>query len=93
VVEGIPRGHGISAYVGYVVKMKYIIQLTIERRYSEFAALREVLVKRWPGVMVPPLPAKHSSGSNSLRVVNERVKYLTYFLNNCVKLNFIFMSD
>jgi hypothetical protein len=44
-------------------------------------------------VVVPCLPAKRASGSNSLKVVNERVKYLSYFLNNCVKLAFIFMSD
>jgi hypothetical protein len=93
VVEGVPRGHGLSAYVGYVIKLRSPSQLTVERRYSEFSALREVLVRRWPGVIIPCLPAKHTSGSNSLRVVNERVKYLSYFLNNCARMTFIFMAD
>ena len=90
--EGVTRGHGISSYVGYIIKVESPNKLTVERRYREFNALREVLVKRWPGVMIPCLPPKHTAGSNSLKIVNERVKYLTYFLNGCAKMKFIFMS-
>ena len=30
----------------------------IYRRYSDFANLREVLLIRWPGCYIPPLPPK-----------------------------------
>lgn len=30
----------------------------IERRYSDFFALREYFVHRWPGVFIPPVPPK-----------------------------------
>lgn len=32
--------------------------IDINRRYSEFKALRTVLVERWPGCYIPPLPSK-----------------------------------
>jgi hypothetical protein len=28
----------------------------ILRRYNEFFALREVLLQRWPGIYIPPIP-------------------------------------
>jgi len=33
VVEGINRGHGISSYVGYIIKVSHPTKLTVERRY------------------------------------------------------------
>jgi hypothetical protein len=48
---------------------------------------------RWPGIYIPGLPPKHSAGSNNLKVVNERIKYLSYFLNCIAKVNYLFMSE
>ena len=30
------------------------------RRYSEFLTARTILVNRWPGVYIPPLPPKQT---------------------------------
>lgn len=43
--------------------------------------------------MIPCLPRKHQTGSNSIKVVNERIKYLTYFLNCIAKQKFLFESE
>lgn len=40
VTEGITRGQGISSYIGYIIKVKKPTNISIERRYSEFASLR-----------------------------------------------------
>lgn len=52
-----------------------------------------MLLTNWPGVLIPSLPPKHSSGSNSYKVVQERVKHLSLFLKVCANVNFLFMSD
>jgi hypothetical protein len=93
VKESVVRGHGISEHVGYVIIMTHPKEIAVERRYREFDALRQILVERWPGLFIPVLPPKHTSGSNSLKVVNQRVRCLTYFLNNCAKIPFIFLSE
>ena len=49
----------IKNYVVYSVKgldKKGTFQM--ERRYSDFEALRKALVQRWPGCFIPPLPPK-----------------------------------
>jgi hypothetical protein len=40
------------------------------RRFKEFFALREVLITRWPGVYIPPIPEKKVVVSNSFNYVN-----------------------
>src|SRR5271169_911202 len=34
--------------------------MTLRRRYSEFASFREVLVRLFPTLIIPPIPEKHS---------------------------------
>ena len=48
---------------------------------------------RWPGVFVPIIPPKHSTGNSSLKVVTERLKYLNHFLNEIGKVPYLFMSE
>jgi hypothetical protein len=93
VTESVARDSGLSSYAAYIVKVSQPIKITIERRYREFDALREAMLLRWPGVFIPILPPKHSGGSNTLKVVNERIKYLTYFLNCIAKTKCLFLSE
>lgn len=51
------------------------------------------MMARWPGVYIPCLPPKHIAGNSDLKIVSERVKYLTYFLNCIAKVKYLFMSD
>jgi hypothetical protein len=87
------RGSGLTSYVAYIVKVSHPIKITVERRYREFDSLREALLARWPGIYIPCLPPKHNAGNNNLKVVNERIKYLSYFLNCIAKVTYLFMSE
>jgi hypothetical protein len=37
----------------------------IRRRYNDFFYYREALVKKWPGIYVPPIPEKKISVAHS----------------------------
>jgi hypothetical protein len=47
----------MKAYVVYTIKLSWVDQ-NYYRRYSDFYALRETLVERWPGVYIPNIPGK-----------------------------------
>jgi len=49
------------------------------RKYKEFTALRTALLKRWPGVYVPP--------------VENRIDTLAYFLNQLGKNSYLYFSE
>lgn len=50
--EGSSRG-----FISYTVKLK---DISVRRRYSEFESLRNILVKLFPTLIIPPIPEKHS---------------------------------
>ena len=33
----------------------------INRRFNDFFSLRQIMVKRWPGIMIPVVPEKKST--------------------------------
>ena len=50
------------------------------RRYNDFYALREHLVRNWPGVYIPPIPPKKMTGNKDERFVEDRVIFLDRFM-------------
>ena len=70
----------------------------IYRRYSDFFALREYFVHRWPGVFIPPVPPKKiivraMQGNKAESNVSTRKKLLEEFLKKTVSIAFLFKSD
>ena len=58
---------GVQKYVVYTIKgIDKDGPFETYRRYSHFHNLREVLVKRWPGCFIPPIPEKKTLVSNFL---------------------------
>ena len=50
---------GVQKYILYTVRgTDKKGKFEVLRRYSDFVALRDILVKRWPGCYIPPLPPK-----------------------------------
>ena len=46
---------------GKISKVESVIMLgpiEIQRRYSDFDSIRNLLIKRWPGCYIPSLPSK-----------------------------------
>ncbi len=48
---------GLKAYIVYTVVASKLIE-PIYKRFSDFYALREKLVERWPGIYIPNIPHK-----------------------------------
>ena len=58
----------------------------VERRYSDFDALRKLIQKYYPSFYVPPLPAKKIGNKRFTEsFIKKRMKFLNTFMNNVVK--------
>lgn len=44
----------------------------VQRRYSDFDKLRSILVLRWPGCFISPLPPKQVMGNLEDKFIDER---------------------
>jgi len=63
----------------------------VQRRYSDFVWLRDVLRLRYRGMLVPPIPAKKLMNS-AVEFLDQRMGELQFFLNEIVANPFL-MSD
>ena len=52
----------------------------ITRKPGEFVALRDALVRRWPGIIFPPFPEKLAVGITDTQVIKNRMKFANYLL-------------
>jgi len=59
------------------------VDIETQRRFSMFYSLREALVLRFPGLFVPPLPAKKMTGKKEDFTLVERTHFLNLFLTEC----------
>ena len=85
---------GITKYVLYSIRgSDKDGSFEIYRRFSDFATLRKVLVKRWPGVYVPPIPEKKAVGNMDAKFIEERRSLLEKFCVKVAELPHLFYSD
>jgi len=63
-----------------------------ERRFSLFYELRLALVMKYPGLVIPPLPAKKLTGKKEEFTLIERQHFLNLFLTECTNLKYIAQS-
>ena len=79
-----------SNYVVYEIATNIInenINLSAERRYSDFLTLRSVLKKLFPNLVIPPLPGKKMGGRRfELDFVAKRMHFLNEFLKDLVNV-------
>ena len=64
-----------------------------KRRYNEFHALHEALLRRWPGIVIPLVPPKKAVGNKGAAFVQERRFYLERFLRKMCQYDFIINSQ
>ena len=65
----------------------------IYRRYSDFAALRDLFVDRFPGMYVPPLPPKQTLGTNRIEFIEERCFLLNMFIRQTARCPYLVESE
>ncbi|KAF9210420.1 Sorting nexin, cytoplasm-to-vacuole targeting pathway/endosomal sorting [Podila verticillata] len=87
VADGLTAG----AFVAYTIKVG---DSEVKRRYSEFEALRKVLCRIYPTLIVPPIPEKHSisnyaniqnKSKEDAVMVEKRKRMLQKFLNRLAR--------
>ena len=66
--------------------------IAIARRYSLFFEFRLALITRFPGLYIPPLPAKKVTGNKEEFTKQERKHFLGLFLLECTQLKYVAQS-
>ncbi|MCQ2818110.1 MAG: hypothetical protein MJ252_12660 [archaeon] len=88
-----PKSHdGVMKYISYTL-MGTDVQNQPSRRYSDFFALRERLLERWPGVYIPNIPPKKTIGNTDKKYINKRMRLLNKFCLKLSKFPFLYSSD
>ncbi|CAD8060624.1 unnamed protein product [Paramecium sonneborni] len=65
----------------------------VQRRYNDFFELRELLVKKWPGCYIPPIPEKALASGNDIETVQIRRRLMEVFLMAITQLPYIYYSE
>ena len=83
---------GIKKFVTYQIGGSSMSS-EVTRRYSDFFALREKLLERWPGVYIPNIPPKKVVGNTDLKTIEKRVRMLNAFCYKLSTLSYLFSSE
>jgi hypothetical protein len=62
------------------------------RNYNDFLLIRNILVQRWPGCYVPPLPKKKIVGDNHEDNLKEKISFFEDFYKKVSQLKFLYYS-
>ncbi|CDW81866.1 px domain containing protein [Stylonychia lemnae] len=68
-------------------------RIEVNRRFKEFHLLRQVFTQRFPGLYVPPIPAKKAMKNTDREVVEERAQILNLFIKQVVRCPYLFRSE
>lgn len=77
-------GLGSTSFLEFVVTTS-AVNWSVGRRYSDFIWFRNILKKFFPSLIIPPIPNKKAAKRSS-RQIEKRMRILTYFLNDLVKI-------
>lgn len=67
-------------------------EIECQRRFQNFYDFRQMLSTRFPGLYIPPMPKKTTTGKKDDTVVRERRYFLDLFLKECASLKYLAMS-
>jgi hypothetical protein len=85
-------GEGIKKHVQYSL-MGTDIQEALKRRYSDFYALHEKLLERWPGIYVPNIPPKVVVGNLDADIIAYRIRLLNRFCLDLSNIKYLYESE
>lgn len=67
-------------------------EIECQRRFQNFYDFRNMLATRFPGLYIPPVPKKTTTGKKDDSVVKERRYFLDLFLKECASLRYLAQS-
>jgi len=65
----------------------------VVRRYNDFHHCRQIMISRWPGCYIPPIPSKQAIGNKEHKFIEDRKRFLQYFCENVSKLKHLYYSE
>ena len=82
----------VGSYITYTMDGTDITEQLI-RRYSDFYALYEKLLQRWPGIYIPRIPPKKITGNTDPTVIKTRMRLLNRFCLNISNIEYLYKAD
>ena len=82
----------VGSYIAYTMDGTDITE-QLTRRYSDFFALYEKLVQRWPGIYVPRIPPKKITGNQDPSVIKTRMRLLNRFCLNLSNIEYLYKAE
>ncbi len=89
-----PEKHekNIGTFISYTLNGTDITE-KMSRRYSDFFALYEKLIQRWPGVYIPRIPPKIMTKNTSRKRIKRRMRLLNRFCLNLSNIDYLYASE
>ncbi|KAM3139233.1 hypothetical protein pb186bvf_008643 [Paramecium bursaria] len=85
---------GMQKYTTYSVRgMDRSGQFDVPRRYNDFHLVRSVLISKWPGCYIPPLPPKKALGNLDQEFIDDRMKHLEDFVKKIAQTKYLWYSE
>ena len=82
----------VGSYIAYTLDGTDITA-KLSRRYSDFFALYEKLLQRWPGVYVPRIPPKKITGNLDPVMIKTRMRLLNRFCLNLSGIDYLYRAE
>ncbi|CAD8158122.1 unnamed protein product [Paramecium pentaurelia] len=85
---------GINKYTIYSVRgMDKNGQFDVVRRFSDFRLIRQMLVHKWPGCYIPPLPPRKALGNMDQKFIDDRMHSLQEWMRTISQLKYFWYSE
>jgi hypothetical protein len=82
----------MGTYVCYTMDGTDVTE-QLTRRYSDFFALYEKLLQRWPGIYIPRIPPKKITGNTDPSVIKTRMRLLNRFCLNLSNIEYLYKAE
>ena len=82
----------IGSYICYTMDGTDVTE-QLTRRYSDFYALYEKLLQRWPGIYIPRLPPKKMTGNMDPNLIKTRMRLLNRFCLNLSNIDYLYKAE
>lgn len=82
----------VGSFIAYTLDGTDITEKLV-RRYSDFFALYEKLLQRWPGIYVPRIPPKKITGNMDPAMIKTRMRLLNRFCLNLSNIEYLYKAE
>ena len=82
----------LGSYICYTMDGTDVTE-QLTRRYSDFFALYEKLLQRWPGIYIPRLPPKKITGNLDPNLIKTRMRLLNRFCLNLSNIDYLYRAE